>query len=361
MADIGFLPPGLRGYLAGEQINQQREAQGLHSLVTATTLQQHLEAQRQKDQITRVLASDMPPEQKQAELLKLPGGADIIRKMVQMQQHAAQTKNLESQAPLHQAQTFDLLRKMQEGQTQSAARTELASLLTPEGYMAQPGAGRVDVVTPNAGQALELVKSAEAAGQPLTAGSPNPATLQSLAIKAKMGGREMTALGIGQPKEDTGYSRELDDLIKKRDALIAANPNNPTIKIIDNAIKFKTEHAPPIQVNMPAVHTETFRMDKTDGKLHKYVTRIGKDGTVEEVDAGISEAAPKEVDPVKKAIADMINKGGKSTIMSSTRPVISPLGSAQNPHKPQTDSDFADMASGSIYIDPGDGKTYRKK
>ena len=44
-------------------------------------------------------------------------------------------------------------------------------------------------------------------------------------------------------------------------------------------------------VNLPTAHTETFRQ-MPDGTTHKFVTQIGRDGTVRQVDVGPADAAP---------------------------------------------------------------------
>lgn len=199
MADISSLPPGLRGYLAGEQANQRRESGSLQQLLGVTQLQQHLEAQRHKDQIARVLSSNLPPEQKQAELLKLPGGAELVGKLVQMQQQAAQTRNYESQAPLNQARTLEALQKMQEVQTQSTARATLSGFLNPATYT-DPQFGTPEVAI-GEDAALKRAMELDARKLPARVVGVDPAKARSLAIQAKMGGPEMTALGITQPTE----------------------------------------------------------------------------------------------------------------------------------------------------------------
>ena len=71
MAELGFLPPGARGYLLGEQLAQQQQAQGLGRLGSLIQMQGALAQQQQAQQ------PSAPDEQG---WITMPGGVKVRQK-----------------------------------------------------------------------------------------------------------------------------------------------------------------------------------------------------------------------------------------------------------------------------------------
>ena len=57
----------------------------LHNAGQAATLMEHLRRTKHEEEIRGLLASDMPEEQKTAQLMKLPGGLEFVDKLGQIQ------------------------------------------------------------------------------------------------------------------------------------------------------------------------------------------------------------------------------------------------------------------------------------
>ncbi len=107
--------PGLGGYLAGQQMNQQREAQQLQSAQGVLSLQDMLRKRKDDAEIEGVMASSATPEEAIAKLSKLgTHGVGAATKIAQLQEHQgkAAMSNLVANSSAAQMQDPDFLDKL---------------------------------------------------------------------------------------------------------------------------------------------------------------------------------------------------------------------------------------------------------
>lgn len=131
-------------------------------------------------QLRGILSSDLPPEQKQQALMKIPGGIDILGKLA-TQQHAGIT------GALQQAQLGEIQRKGKISGDEQAAKGALANLIAGGGYQ-QNNPGEMpptQVMTdPAAAERAAIERYQKDPNTPFAIDVPNPANVKGLAIAA---------------------------------------------------------------------------------------------------------------------------------------------------------------------------------
>lgn len=207
------IAPGLDGFIAAQQLGQQRQAQEIGILSRL--------AQMQRQQQQDAQAAEMRPLQ-----------MDLLRSQVAAQQAQGPLKALEAQERAQQIQ----------------ARGALSNLLTTGG-----GPLRADSVSTDEAEALRRVQEADARGQTMTVNVPNPDNVRALTAMAfpKEYGRAQAQALFQQPKPvaTSGITR----LINERDALPMGHPAR---SILDQAIIKQTTSQPAAIVNMPRQETK---------------------------------------------------------------------------------------------------------
>lgn len=76
---LGQLPPGARGYVLGEQLEQQKQAQGLQQGIAMQGVLAKMQEQQEMQQLKQVLASDIPDAEKQKILSRSPAGLGMLK------------------------------------------------------------------------------------------------------------------------------------------------------------------------------------------------------------------------------------------------------------------------------------------
>lgn len=200
------IAPGLDGYIAAQQIGQQRQQQEMGLLMQL--------AQMQRQQRADAQAAEMHPLQMEA---------------------------LRSQIDTRNATTAAA------GQ-QRVAQGALSRLMTPEGSYSGPTApGVPTTVAGNDAEALRMVQEADARGQPMGANVPNPGNVRSLtsmAFPKEYGEAQAKAL-FREPK--TVVPSNLSKLMSERDALPIGHPARA---VFDAAIAKGSTHAPGVNIDM---------------------------------------------------------------------------------------------------------------
>lgn len=197
------IAPGLDGYIAAQQLGQQRQQ------AETGALMQLLQVQNQMEQAAQ--AREMRPLQMEA---------------------------LRSQIATRNAAE-------QQAQRQQAAQGALSSLLATGGY--QGALAAPTAVASNDAEALRMVQEAEAQGRPMGVNVPNPQNvkaLTSMAFPAEFGKAQAAALF---PKPATVAPSAISRLISERDALPAGDPRR---EIYENALSKQTTHTPGTTVNV---------------------------------------------------------------------------------------------------------------
>lgn len=81
--------PGIGGYEASRQRNEQRDLSQLHQMGALQKILARQIAMQREQQLYGILSSDMPMEQKQRALMQIPGGLDIFHKALGVQKDQA--------------------------------------------------------------------------------------------------------------------------------------------------------------------------------------------------------------------------------------------------------------------------------
>lgn len=209
------LPPGLAGYVAYNQLADQREANQMGMLSRLIGLQQAQRAQQMQE----------------AQFRESQELAPLRRRQIESQIAATEG---------------EALRKNQRMQAQGA----LSNLLMTGGYAPTTGAAAPDAVAMNEQDALRQVMEATAQGRPMTVDVPNPQRVQALATMAAPE-QAMTAMlrNIYPEQPKPAAPSALSRLMAERDAL---PPNDPRRQVYDAAISRQTAPAaaPSVTVNM---------------------------------------------------------------------------------------------------------------
>jgi len=202
---MASIAPGLDGYIAAQQLGQQRQQQEMGVLMQLAQLQR----QQQQD----ALAAEERP-------LKM----NLLRSQIaEKDATAANTAN------------------------QRAAQGALSRLAMTGGYTGPQAEGVPTAVAPNDAEALRMVQEADARGQPMGVNVPNPGNvraLTSMAFPAEFGRAQAQAL-FREPK--TPAVSNLTKLIQERDALPVGDPRRATY---DAAISKGTTHAPGVNIDL---------------------------------------------------------------------------------------------------------------
>lgn len=214
------LPPGLAGYVAYNQLADQREANQMGMLSRLMGLQQAQRAQQMQE----------------AQFRENQELAPLRRRQIESQIAATEG---------------DALRKNQRMQAQGA----LSNLLMGGGYAQTTGAAAPDAVAMNEQDALRQVMEATAQGRPMTVDVPNPQRVQALATMAAPE-QAMTAMlrNIYPEQPKPAAPTALSRLMAERDALPI---NDPRRGVYDAAISRQTAPSTPTTVvNMPGQEKE---------------------------------------------------------------------------------------------------------
>jgi len=139
---IGFMPPGARGYLLGEQLQQQQQDRELGQL------------------------------------------AQIYQMIEQSRTAPLRRKLLESQIAENASQNEARAQAVIQAKRREKATADLARLLSTGGYEPGPGAAPLTGTALTDADALRQVQAAEAQGLPANVGVPSPANVRALAIQA---------------------------------------------------------------------------------------------------------------------------------------------------------------------------------
>lgn len=164
MAFVG----ALEGMESARLANDRASLAQLQQATGALGLMENLNKMQHAANIRDILASDIPQEQKQAALMRIPGGIEILSKL-------AELNNKSSQGALHAAQAKGL-------ETSQMAQTGLARYMSGDPSMW--GGSRPTRVIPDENEALKAAIAADAAGQPFDIGVPNPANIRALSVLA---------------------------------------------------------------------------------------------------------------------------------------------------------------------------------
>ncbi len=168
------LPPGLAGFMATRQFNQNADTANLNQMSGITGILAKLQSAQMDQELRAALASGDPKR-----LAKIPGGLEILNKLATM-------KNTDITGQLHTAQIGKINREAGIADQEQRAKGALANLMSGSGSFGQgtdmerPGAQ----VFPNDAEAIRAMQAAEASGQPFTGNVPNPGNVRALTLAA---------------------------------------------------------------------------------------------------------------------------------------------------------------------------------
>lgn len=207
------LPPGLAGFVAGNQFTNQTNSANLQQATGVMGLLDHIRKIKQEEQLRGILSSpefhSAPPQVQQSTLMQIPGGLSVLKSLGEIQ-------NVQSQGALRTAQTREAEQKVQTEQRQQGFLGALQGQLTQSQYQGEtsPGGPNPNLFQ-NDAEAIKAMQAAEAQGLPFRGDVNNPGVTRALvagagtALPARSGAEILKGLTPPDSKIIAGSARQV--------------------------------------------------------------------------------------------------------------------------------------------------------